>query len=153
MLGEDGCMARLNLRSVAPLAYAPVLALEAYARRNVDRVTFELVKIRASQLNQCSYCIAMHTRDARKQGETEERIAALADDWRSTEAFDERERAALELTDALTRLPGGVSDDLHDQVVATWGEKGLAQLVMAIVAINTWNRVAIGTGMTAADLH
>lgn len=146
-------MARLNLRSVAPLAYAPVLGLEAYARRNLDRVTLELVKIRASQLNQCSYCIAMHTRDARKQGETEERIAALSGDWRGSDLFDAREQAALALTDALTQLPGGVDDALHEEVVAAWGEKGLAHLVMAIAAINTWNRVAIGSGMTAADLH
>lgn len=147
-------MARISIRSVAPTAYAPLLALEAYARRHLDRPTLELVKIRASAINGCSYCTAMHTRDARKAGESEERItAALTGDWRSGDLFDARERAALRYTEALTRPDGELPDDLFEEVLAQWGEKGVVHLAMAVATINTWNRVAIGTGMTADDLR
>lgn len=144
---------RINLQKTSPLAYAPLLAMETYARRNNDKRTNHLVKILSSAINGCSYCIAMHTRDARKQGESEERIAALTGDWTAVDLWSPAERAALALTDELTRLgDGGVSDPVWDETVAQWGEKGAAHLVMAIATINTWNRVAIATGMDASDL-
>ena len=147
-------MVRIKIRTVAPTAYAPVLAMDAYVKTHLDRSTYELVKIRASAINRCSYCSAMHTRDARKAGERPERIDALAsDEWESSGLFDDKERAARRYTDALTRPAGELPESLHDQVVAEWGEKGVVHLAMAVATINTWNRVAIGTGMTAEDLH
>lgn len=144
---------RINLQKTAPLAHAPLLAMETYARRNNDRRTNHLVKILSSQLNGCSFCIAMHSRDARKAGESDERIAALAGDWTAEDLWSPAERAALALTEEVTRLgEGGVSDPVWDETVDQWGEKGAAHLVMAIAAINVWNRVAIATGMEASDL-
>lgn len=144
---------RINLQKTTPLAYAPLLAMESYARTHNDKRTNHLVKILSSQINGCSYCIAMHTRDARKAGESDERIDALAGDWRAGDLWSPAEHAALALTDELTRLgEGGVSDPVWDEVVAQWGTKGAANLVMAVVTINMWNRIAIATGMSAADL-
>ncbi|MFX4273216.1 carboxymuconolactone decarboxylase family protein [Propionibacteriaceae bacterium Y1685] len=146
-------MPRMKLQRVLPTAYAPVLALETYARTHNDKRTYELVKILASVINGCSYCLAMHTRDARKQGESEERIEALQGDWRASELWTTAERAALALTEEATILgDGGVSDATYDEAVAQWKEKGVANLIMAIAAINVWNRIAITTGMHAEDL-
>lgn len=145
-------MARIAIKSVAPMAYGPVVAMEAYVRRALDKTTIELIKIRASAINGCGYCSAMHTRDARKAGETEARIAALAGDWEASGLFDDKERAALRYTDALTRPDGELPAELLEATVAQWGEKGVVHLAMAIATINTWNRLAIGTGMTAEDL-
>ncbi len=146
-------MPRMNMSKVKPTAYAALFALEGYARTHNDHRTFELIKIRASSLNGCRYCLAMHTRDARKHGESEERIGALQEDWRDGELFSPAEEAALALTDEVTRLsPDGVSDDTWTEAVRCWGEKGVASLLMAIAAINVWNRIAIPTGMEPEDL-
>lgn len=146
-------MPRMKLQKVLPMAYAPVLALETYARTHNDRRLYELVKIRASEINQCHYCIAMHTRDALKQGERQERISALAGDWRAADLWTEAEAAALAYTDEATRLgDGGVSDAVWDDLVHHFGEKGAGHLLMAVVAINAWNRIGISTGLTADDL-
>ncbi|MFW6597768.1 carboxymuconolactone decarboxylase family protein [Propionibacteriaceae bacterium Y2011] len=146
-------MPRMLLQKVLPTAYAPLLAVETYARTHNDKRTFHLVKILASVINGCSYCVAMHTRDARKQGESEERLAALQADWRAVDLWSPAEHAALALTEEATVLgEGGVSDAVYDEAVAQWKEKGVAGLIMAIAAINMWNRVAITTGMHAEDL-
>ena len=103
-------MPRMKMQKVLPGAYAPLLGLEAYARTHNDKRTFELVKIRASALNGCGYCLAMHTRDARAAGESEDRITALQKQWRDTDLFSPAEEAALALTDEVTRLSAdGVS--------------------------------------------
>lgn len=146
-------MPRLWLQKVIPLGYAPVLALEGYARRVNDTRTYELVKIRASALNGCGYCLAMHTRDARKLGESEERIHALTGRWMEHDLWSPAEAAALALTDEVTRLgEGGVSDAVWTESIARWGEKGTGHLIIAIATINVWNRIAIATGLEAADL-
>lgn len=146
-------MARMKLQKVLPTAYAPILAMETWARTHNDKRTYELVKILASAINGCSYCLAMHTRDARKHGETEERIAALQADWRAADLWSPAEAAALALTEEATVLgEGGVSDATYDETVAQWKEKGTASLIMAIATINVWNRVAISTGLRAEDL-
>lgn len=146
-------MPRMKLQKVAPTAYAPLLAMEAWARTHNDKTTYELVKIRASALNGCSYCLAMHSRDARKAGESEQRIDAVQGDWQDAALWSPAERAALALTDELTRLgEGGVADATWQDAVEHWGEKGVAGLVMAIAVINVWNRIGIGTGLEAADL-
>jgi AhpD family alkylhydroperoxidase len=109
----------------------------------IEKPLFELVKIRASQINGCAYCIDMHTKDARMAGETEQRIYAL-NAWRETPFFSERERAALEWTEALTRIADThAPDDIHARVAAEFDEKELVALTFGVVVINAWNRLAM----------
>jgi AhpD family alkylhydroperoxidase len=104
---------------------------------------FELVKIRSSQINGCAYCIDMHTKDARLAGETEQRIYAL-NAWRETPFFSDRERAALEWTEAVTRVGDShVPDDVYDRVAAQFDEAELVALTFGVVVINSWNRLSI----------
>jgi AhpD family alkylhydroperoxidase len=102
----------------------------------------ELVKIRASQMNGCAYCIDMHTKDARAGGETEQRLYALSV-WRETPFFTPRERAALAWTEALTNIQEGHADDAYEEVRPAFDEAELTKLTLAIVYINAWNRIAI----------
>ncbi|MFC8847412.1 MULTISPECIES: carboxymuconolactone decarboxylase family protein [unclassified Micromonospora] len=131
--------------AVAPDAYRAVSGLERYARDNVEHTVLELVKLRASMLNGCAFCVDMHSRDALAAGESSRRLFAVAA-WREAPFFDERERAALALTDALTRLgEHGVPDDVWDAAAKVWSEKELADLTVAIATINVWNRVVAAT--------
>ncbi len=136
---------RLNYAQVAPAALKAMLELEKYvAESGFDLTIFELVKIRASQINGCAYCLDMHTKDARKAGETEQRLYALSA-WKETPFYTEKERAALAWTEALTLISGNdVTDSLYDSVRKHFDEKEVVALTMAIVAINGWNRLAIG---------
>jgi AhpD family alkylhydroperoxidase len=103
----------------------------------------ELVKIRASQLNGCAFCIDMHTKDARAAGETEQRVYALSA-WRETSFYTARERSALAWTEAITNIQQGHAPDfLYNEALAEFGEAGLAKLTLAITYINSWNRIAI----------
>lgn len=112
----------------------------------LDPALRELVKIRASQINGCAYCIELHTRDARKAGESERRIYALSA-WHESPLFSERERAALALTDAITSIAHpGLLDAVYEQAAEHFDEGQLANLVLAITAINAWNRIAISSG-------
>src|SRR5438270_5885810 len=137
-------MPRLEYQQVAPELYRAMLALDASVRRTgVDHRLLELIKIRASQINGCAFCIDMHTKDARAGGETEQRIYALSA-WRDTPFFSARERAALALTEAITLVHDGqVPDEAYDQAAAHFEAAELAGLVWAATAINAWNRVAI----------
>jgi AhpD family alkylhydroperoxidase len=119
--------------------------LEAYVRGSgLPQGLLELVRTRASQLNRCAYCLDMHTKDARANGETEQRLYALSA-WRETPFYSDRERAALAWTEALTLLPGDpVSDELYAEVAAQFSEREIVDLTLAIVAINGWNRLAVG---------
>ncbi len=109
----------------------------------LDRTLLELVKIRASQINGCAYCIDMHTKDARAIGETEQRIYGL-NAWRETPFYTERERAALEWTEAVTRVADThVPDEVYERVREQFPEAELVALTFAVVAINAWNRLAI----------
>jgi AhpD family alkylhydroperoxidase len=109
----------------------------------LERSLLELVKIRASQINGCAYCIDMHTKDARAAGETEQRIYAL-NAWREAPFFSDRERAALEWTEAVTRVADTqVPDDVYEGVRPFFEEQELVALTMALVAVNGWNRLAI----------
>ena len=135
---------RINL--AAP-ALAPVMkamfALEApLAHSTLEPALRELVKARASQINGCAYCIDMHTKDARAEGEAEQRIYAL-NAWRETPFFTDRERAALAWTEAVTRIGDGVPDPVFSEAGRHFSEKELVDLTWAVVAINGWNRVAI----------
>ena len=119
-------------------------SLGAYlAKCGLELPLLELVKIRASQINGCAYCIDMHTKDARAAGETEQRIYAL-NAWRETPFFTDRERAALAWTEAVTRIGEGGGDALFAEVREWFSEKELTDLTWAVAAINAWNRVAIG---------
>lgn len=138
---------RLSYFDVDPEGLAPMLALEAHIRRSgLDHTIVELVKMRASQLNGCAYCLDMHSKDALAAGETAQRLHVLPA-WREAPFYTERERAALAWTEALTHLPsGGVPDELYESVRAHFEEKEMVVLTLVIVAINSWNRLAIGFG-------
>ena len=138
---------RKPIRNVAPAGYQAVAALEEYVASAVDPVVLHLVKLRASVLNGCAYCVDMHTRDALKAGEDTRRLFAVAT-WREAPFFDERERAALALTDAVTKIGDqGVPDEVWDAAVRHWTEEGVANLILAIGTINLWNRIAVSTRM------
>lgn len=136
---------RLNYNEVAPGALRAMMGLEKYVHQSdLESSLVELVKMRASQLNECAYCIDMHSKDARKAGETEQRLYALSA-WRETPFFSERERAALEWTEALTKLSSThVSDELYDSVKKHFSDEEMVVLTMSIVAINGWNRLGVG---------
>lgn len=135
---------RIHYSKVAPDAYRAMLALETYAKScGIDPVIFELVKLRASFLNGCAYCVDMHTKDARAAGETEQRLYAVPV-WRDTPFFSAKERAALEWTEAVTRLgPEGVPDEVYAAARAQFEEAELVRLTMVVIAINGWNRLSV----------
>lgn len=136
---------RLNYAEVAPDALTAMLGLEKYmAASGLERSLYELIKTRASQINGCAYCLDMHTKDARKAGETEQRLYALSA-WRETPFYTERERAALEWTEALTLISeNDLPDLLYNSVHKHFNEKEMVALTMAVIAISGWNRLAIG---------
>lgn len=136
---------RLNYETVAPEALKGMIELEKYvAGSGLEHSIYELVKLRASQINRCAYCIDMHTKDARNAGETEQRLYALSA-WQETSFFTEKERAALAWTEAMTMISeNSISDSLYQKVTEHFDEKEHVALTMAIVAINGWNRLAIG---------
>jgi len=137
---------RMNMQQVLPDAYKKMLELEtAIAAVGINKTVMELVKIRASQLNGCAFCLNMHTQDARRLGESEARIYVLPA-WREAPFYTNEERAALALTEAVTRLDGhGVPDDVYEEALRLFGQEGTAALIMALVAINGWNRIAVST--------
>jgi AhpD family alkylhydroperoxidase len=120
-----------------------MFTLTAEAQKRVERSLFHLVEIRASQINGCAYCIDMHTKDARADGETEQRIYAL-NAWHEAPFFTERERAALEWTEAVTRVAEThVPDEIYERVSQHFNEEELVALTFAVVVINSWNRLSI----------
>lgn len=127
--------------------------LEQYSRTRFEkeRSLLELVKIRASQINGCAYCIDMHTKDARARGESEQRLYLL-DAWRESPFYTERERAALEWTEAVTLITRGhVPDEVYERVRRQFEEGELANLTLAVVAINGWNRLCISFRVPVGD--
>lgn len=139
-------MKRIDLLSLEPNAYKAMFGLESYLQNtSLQKSHYELIKIRASQMNGCAFCLDMHTKDAIKIGETQQRIFLL-NAWRETSLFTEEEKTLLDLTEKITLIhQGGVSDELYAKAVNTFGEHYLAQIIMAIIAINGWNRIAIST--------
>lgn len=136
---------RMNLGEVAPEAYKAMFGLEKYINNSeLSKAHKHLIKIRASQINGCAFCINMHTEEARKDGETEKRIYAL-NAWWDTNYFTAEERALLALTEEVTRITGKVSDETYENAVNLLGESYTAVAIMAIVAINGWNRMSIST--------
>jgi AhpD family alkylhydroperoxidase len=136
---------RMSLKDVSRGAYRAMIALDDAI--DFDPTLSELVRLRASILNGCAYCVDMHAKDARTGGETEERLYAVST-WQESPLFDERERAALALADAVTLVADGhVPKDIYDAAADQFPEDELAQLIWRIVAINAWNRVAVTTRM------
>jgi len=144
--GEYVVKMRLEPAKVSPAAYHAMLGLESFVSKSskLEQSLLELVKMRASQINGCAFCIDKHSKDARVNGETEQRLFALSA-WRETTFFTNRERAALAWTEALTLITEGrASDELYAEVRQEFGEEELVNLSLAIITINGWNRLAVG---------
>lgn len=137
---------RIDLQQVEPLAVKAMYSLEAYLKNTQLSATHkELIKIRASQINGCAFCIDMHTRDALNLGITPQRIFLL-DAWKETELYSAEEKIILALTEHITLISKeGLPDDVYTGAVDLFGANYVAQLIMAIVTINSWNRIAIST--------
>jgi AhpD family alkylhydroperoxidase len=136
---------RLKYSKVAPHGYRAMAALQNYVDDcGLEPLLLELVKMRASQINACAYCIDMHSKDARALGESEQRLYEL-NAWRETPFYSDRERAALLWTEELTMVSQGhVPDTIYEEVRQYFSEEELVNLTLAVVAINGWNRLAIG---------
>ena len=135
---------RIEYLKVAPGGYRAMLGLEEYLRQcGLDESLLDLVKLRASQVNGCAYCIDMHWKDLRARGENEQRLYGL-DAWEESPYYNERERAALAWTEAVTNIRDGhVRDEVYQNVRKHFSEKEMADLTLAVAAINAWNRLAI----------
>lgn len=137
---------RLDTTKAAPSALHAMLALETWVRKSsrLEPALLELVKMRSSQINGCAYCTDMHSKDARANGESEQRLYAL-DAWRETPFFTDRERAALAWTESITLIRDGHAPDaVYEEVRKRFSEEELVNLTLAIITINGWNRLAIG---------
>jgi AhpD family alkylhydroperoxidase len=143
-IGKIAMQQRLDALKISPAAYKAMAGLQAYVDQSgLERSLLELVKIRVSQINGCAFCLVMHTTEARKLGETDERMHLL-NAWREAPGFTERERAALAWAEAVTLITEGhVPDAIYEQARQYFSEKELVDLTAAAVAINSWNRFAI----------
>ena len=138
---------RINIQQLEPEAYKALYPLEKYlSSTKLSPIHKVLIQIRASQVNGCAFCINMHTKEARKLNVTEQRIYALSA-WRDTTFFTEEEQAILALTEEVTLITQRVSDDTYNQAAKVLDEHYLAAVIMAIIAINAWNRISITTRM------
>ncbi|GIH04678.1 alkyl hydroperoxide reductase AhpD [Rhizocola hellebori] len=143
---------RLRMKKLMPLAYQAlsdwhIVVSRTGAEAGLEPLLVELVKVRASQLNRCAFCLDMHVHEARELGERQARLDVVAAWHECGELFSRRERAALELTEAMTRLPeAGVPDDLYNRVAQVFTHEQIAALVMAIAVINAWNRLGVASG-------
>ena len=138
---------RMSLPTITSDVYRTMVTFTQAAEEKLDPVVAELVKIRASQMNGCAFCIDMHTKNARAAGESERRLSALPA-WRETPLFTDRERAALALTEAVTFVASErVSDEVYEAAARQFNETELAHLLWTIAAINAWNRIGVSTGM------
>jgi AhpD family alkylhydroperoxidase len=135
---------RIDYYKAAPAGLKALFGLEQYVHTSsLEPALLELVKLRASLINGCAYCVDVHTKDARARGETEQRLFAVPV-WRETPFFSDRERAALAWTEAITDIArSGVDDAVYGEARAHFGEKDLVDLTLAVVAINAWNRLAV----------
>jgi AhpD family alkylhydroperoxidase len=144
---------RMRLGQLAPDFHQAMVALDAAAAKGLDPAVSELIRLRASQVNGCAFCVDMHGHDARALGIPEQKVLAVTA-WRETPFFTGRERAALALTEAVTRLgEHGVPDDVYDEAAHVFGEDELARVVAMAVTINAWNRIGVATRMSPAVRH
>ncbi|RYD96858.1 MAG: carboxymuconolactone decarboxylase family protein [Sphingobacteriales bacterium] len=140
---------RIDIQQVEPKAYQAMYALETYLQQaELSKTHLELIKLRASQINGCAFCINMHSTDALKQGETAQRIFLL-NAWRETELFTDEERTILAMTEEITLIrQHGLSNQTYEQAEKLFTANYIAQIIMAISTINAWNRIAISTSRT-----
>jgi len=141
---------RINLNRVSPEVYEAVVALNTAAAKDLDPDLAELIKIRASQMNHCAFCIDMHTHDARKRGMNEQKLTLLPA-WQEAEGlYTEQEQAALALTEEMTDLTRNhVSDEVYDRAAAAFDERELGQVIAMALTINAWNRIGVTTRLRA----
>ena len=138
---------RVNILQTQPGAYKAMMGLEKYiASTSLSSTHKELIKIRASQINGCAYCINMHTKEARKKGETEQRIYLL-NAWRETDLYTAEEQAILAMTEEVTLIQNKLSKATYEQAKSLFDERYIAEIIMMITTINAWNRIAIATTM------
>jgi AhpD family alkylhydroperoxidase len=145
--------ARLDAQKTSPAGYHAMLGMESFIKKSskLEPSLLELVKMRASQINGCAFCLDMHSKDARAEGETEQRLYALSA-WKEAPFFTDRERAALAWTEAITLITQGhVTDDVYETAKERFTDEELVNLTWAIVAINSWNRVAIAFRAVAGE--
>ena len=147
--GNQCMQTRINISQLEPQSFKAMMGLEIYLKEtDVDPKLRQLIKIRASILNNCTYCIQMHTEESKSLGESEQRLHALSA-WKESSLFSKTERAILELTDEITLITlQGVSEATYIECLEQLGEQALAQCIMQIVTINMWNRIAVATKMT-----
>ncbi len=143
---------RFSYYEIAPDGMEIMMEMEKYTKTTtIERKLRELIKIRASQINGCAYCLNMHTSDARKMGETEQRIYCVSA-WKECEFYTEAEKVALELTEYVTLIPTKrVPDELYQRVREHYNEKEYVDLILIINQINSWNRISIAMGNTANE--
>lgn len=143
---------RVDYYNVAPEGLNIMMEMEKYTKTTgINRNLRELIKIRASQINGCAFCLNMHTSDARKMGETEQRLHCVSV-WEECEFYTEAEKVALELTEHVTLIPTKrVPDELYQRVRAHYDEKQYVDLILIINQINSWNRISIAMGNTATE--
>lgn len=144
---------RININTVEPHAYKAMLGLEAYlAQSEISKTIKELIKIRASQINNCAYCLAMHKKDTLKYGENAERLFILSA-WHEAEThFTEEEIVALKMTEEITQIAqNGLSNETYQRASKVFSEKQIAEIIMAIVTINAWNRIAVSTHLQIGE--
>jgi AhpD family alkylhydroperoxidase len=139
-------MERVNIQKIQPKAYAAMFGLEGYlATSTLPVILQELVRLRASQINGCNFCKDMHTDAAKKHGETDERLAALAN-WKVSGLFNEKEKATLEVAEVVTMIADqGLPDELYGKVAEFLNQEEIAQLIVLISTINAWNRISVAT--------
>ena len=139
---------RVNIEAAQPKAYRAMFALDGYlATTQVTDKQKDMIKIRASQINKCAFCINLHTEDAVKHGETLQRIFLLGA-WNETNLFTEEEKAILAITEEVTLIANhGLSDETYKKAAQLFDEAFIAQIIMAVATINTWNRIAVSTNM------
>jgi AhpD family alkylhydroperoxidase len=138
--------ARMDVYKLVPGALKALMGLQDFINTTgLDKTLTELIKIRASQINGCAFCLNMHTKDARKMGETEQRIYAL-NAWHEAPYYTDKERAALALTEAVTLVSTShVPDDVYNAALAVFTPEEVAKIILSIAMINTWNRIAIAS--------
>ena len=139
-------MKRVAIEELEPKGYKALYGLESYlAQSDLSKTHKELIKIRASQINGCAFCINMHTKDALEQGETKERIFLLSA-WKETDLFSKEERTILQMTEEITLIhQSGLTDSTYEEAQQLFDENYISQVIMAITVINAWNRIAVST--------
>jgi AhpD family alkylhydroperoxidase len=143
--------ARTSVGSSAREGYRKVVELDGYVTANIDSELVNLIYLRASFVNGCNYCVDSHSTDLITSGTPVRKVFGVST-WRESTFFSEQERVAFELTDAITNISGGVSDELWELGTETFGEKGLGDIILAVGTINLWNRIGISTHLATPAL-